>query len=98
MSRDDLAYLFHVSLDKLAFLPFAYVMDQWRWNLFTGALAEQDINTEWWRLREKLQGKEIKETTETSRGSTIGQMFRCESSCPDIGERFPPGGQVSHPS
>ena len=58
MSQDDLAYLFHVSLDKLAFLPFAYVMDQWRWNLFTGALAEQDINDEWWRLREQLQGTE----------------------------------------
>ena len=28
--KDDIAYLFHVALQKLAFLPFSYVMDSWR--------------------------------------------------------------------
>ena len=56
VSRDDLGYLFHVALDKLTFLPFAYVMDQWRWSLFTGEVPDQDINSYWWSLREQLQG------------------------------------------
>ena len=42
VSRDDLGYLFHVALDKLTFLPFAYVMDQWRWSLFTGEVPDQE--------------------------------------------------------
>ena len=28
--KEDIAYLFHVALQKLAFLPFSYVMDSWR--------------------------------------------------------------------
>ena len=41
---------------QLAFLPFAYVMDSWRWKLFTGDIAPENLNAEWWKLRENLQG------------------------------------------
>lgn len=56
VSKDDLGYLFHVALEKLAFLPFAYVMDSWRWGLFSGNITPDNLNTEWWKLRQDIQG------------------------------------------
>lgn len=47
----DLNYLLHVALDKIVFLPFGYLMDLWRWGVFKGAIAEDDYNCEWWKLR-----------------------------------------------
>ena len=41
---------------QLAFLPFAYTMDLWRWRLFTGEIDETNMNEEWWKLRRQLQG------------------------------------------
>ena len=32
---------------QLAFLPFAYVMDSWRWKLFTGEIDDSNMNEEW---------------------------------------------------
>ncbi len=39
------------ALNKLAFLPFAYVMDKWRWNVFRGIINESNYNQEWWKMR-----------------------------------------------
>ena len=35
-AQSDLSLLMRVALDKIAFLPFAYTMDQWRWDVFSG--------------------------------------------------------------
>jgi peptidyl-dipeptidase A len=52
----DLGLLLQQALDKVAFLPFGIVIDQWRWKLFSGEITAADANAEWWRLREKYQG------------------------------------------
>lgn len=44
------------ALDKVAFLPFARMMDQWRWDVFTGQITPENYNAGWWRLREQYQG------------------------------------------
>jgi peptidyl-dipeptidase A len=45
-----------LALDKVAFLPFGKVIDQWRWGVFSGAIAPADYNASWWALRRKYQG------------------------------------------
>lgn len=54
-SVDDLAhdvnYLYAMGLDKLAFLPFALVMDKWRWDVFDRSVQLEESNCHWWRLR-----------------------------------------------
>ncbi|HNP35752.1 MAG TPA: M2 family metallopeptidase [Woeseiaceae bacterium] len=44
------------ALDKLAFLPFGKLIDEWRWGVFSGAIAPADYNKSWWELRTKYQG------------------------------------------
>ena len=52
----DIGFLLQRSLDKVAFLPFGYLVDQWRWKVFSGEISSNDYNSAWWALREKYQG------------------------------------------
>lgn len=52
----DIGLLLRLALDKVAFLPFGYLVDQWRWKVFSGAIPATDYNRGWWELREKYQG------------------------------------------
>ena len=44
------------ALTKVAFLPFGKLIDQWRWDVFSGKVKPADYNKAWWALREKYQG------------------------------------------
>jgi len=55
-SNADLGFLLNRALDKVAFLPFGYLVDQWRWKVFSGEIGPNDYNRAWWELREKYQG------------------------------------------
>jgi peptidyl-dipeptidase A len=46
----------NMAVEKIAFLPFGKLIDQWRWQVFSGAIKPADYNAAWWRLREKYQG------------------------------------------
>ena len=52
----DTLLLLRQALEKLAFLPFGLLIDQWRWKVFSGEVAPADYNTAWWELRAKYQG------------------------------------------
>ena len=52
----DLALLMRQAMDKVAFLPFGLMVDQWRWNVFNGTYSPSEYNSGWWELREKYQG------------------------------------------
>ncbi|RMG45494.1 MAG: peptidase M2 family protein [Acidobacteria bacterium] len=52
----DLGYLMRLALDKVAFLPFGLMIDQWRWKVFSGETPPERYNASWWELREKYQG------------------------------------------
>ena len=44
------------ALDKIVFLPFGKLVDQWRWQVFAGQTSAAHYNADWWKLREKYQG------------------------------------------
>jgi peptidyl-dipeptidase A len=52
----DIPYLLRMALDKVAFLPFALVVDRWRWQVFAGETTPERYNDDWWALRIKFQG------------------------------------------
>uniref|UniRef100_A0A8C3B0J7 Angiotensin-converting enzyme n=1 Tax=Cyclopterus lumpus TaxID=8103 RepID=A0A8C3B0J7_CYCLU len=52
----DTNYLLKMALEKIAFLPFGYLIDQWRWGVFSGNTPPERYNAEWWYLRTKYQG------------------------------------------
>ncbi|MCH2170159.1 M2 family metallopeptidase [Myxococcota bacterium] len=55
-SDADLGLLMKMALDKVAFLAFGLLVDQWRWQVFSGAIDPADYNASWWELRERYQG------------------------------------------
>jgi len=52
----DIGLLLRSALDKVAFLPFGLLIDQWRWKVFAGDVGPDQYNDLWWQLRAKYQG------------------------------------------
>ncbi len=52
----DIGLLLKRALDKIAFLPFGLLIDQWRWEVFSGKIPPERYNQAWWELRRKYQG------------------------------------------
>ena len=52
----DIGLLLKMALDKVAFMPFGLMVDQWRWKVYSGEVTPENYNTAWWELREKYQG------------------------------------------
>jgi len=52
----DIGLLMKMALDKVAFIPFGLLVDQWRWKVYSGEITPENYNTAWWELREKYQG------------------------------------------
>jgi len=51
-----LNYQMQMALQKIAFLPFGYLMDAWRWDLFSGKASQEQMNRHWWQYRLDMQG------------------------------------------
>jgi peptidyl-dipeptidase A len=52
----DIGLLMSRALEKVAFLPFGLLIDQWRWKVFSGEVTPENYNKAWWDLRLKYQG------------------------------------------
>jgi peptidyl-dipeptidase A len=52
----DIPQLLKQALDRVAFLPFGLLIDQWRWKVFSGEVMPANYNQAWWDLRLKYQG------------------------------------------
>ena len=52
----DIGLLMSRALEKVAFLPFGLLIDQWRWKVFSGEVTPATYNQAWWDLRLKYQG------------------------------------------
>ncbi|XP_055703500.1 angiotensin-converting enzyme-like isoform X2 [Phlebotomus papatasi] len=50
--------LLNLALDKMAFLPFAYTIDKYRWGVFRGEIQPSDYNCKFWELRAQYGGIE----------------------------------------
>jgi peptidyl-dipeptidase A len=52
----DTGLLLRAALERLAFLPFGLLVDQWRWQVFSGQIKPGSYNQAWWDLKLKYQG------------------------------------------
>lgn len=50
-TETDINFLMKMALEKIAFLPFGYLIDQWRWSVFSGETPKDRYNQKWWELR-----------------------------------------------
>jgi len=55
-AKGDIGDLMKMALDKVAFLPFGLLIDEWRWKVFAGEIPAESYNKAWWELRQKYQG------------------------------------------
>lgn len=44
-----------MALQKVAFIPFAYCVDKWRWIVFGNDTVPDNYNGLWWQLRSPFQ-------------------------------------------
>ncbi len=51
-----LNFQMQMALDKIAFLPFSYLMDVWSSDVFSRKTSFDHMNKRWWELRIKYQG------------------------------------------
>ncbi|MGH9317882.1 MAG: M2 family metallopeptidase, partial [Thermoanaerobaculia bacterium] len=51
----DIGLLLNKALEKIAFLPFGLLIDQYRWKVFSGEVTPENYNAAWWELRKKYQ-------------------------------------------
>src|SRR5580765_1293411 len=52
----DIGLLMNKALEKISFLPFGLLIDQWRWKVFAGEVTPAEYNKAWWDLKLKYQG------------------------------------------
>ncbi|XP_029345454.1 angiotensin-converting enzyme [Acyrthosiphon pisum] len=79
----DINYLYKIGLQKIAFLPFGYLMDLWRWDVFKGITTEDQYNCDWWKLRCSYQGIEPP-VTRTEEDFDPGSKFHIVADVPYI--------------
>ncbi len=52
----DIGLLLRQAMDKVAFLPFAFLVDKWRWGVFDGSVTPAEYNDAWVDLKTEYQG------------------------------------------
>jgi peptidyl-dipeptidase A len=77
----DIGLLLDRALDKVAFLPFGYMVDQWRWRVFSGEIKPTDYNKGWWDLRLKYQGL-VPPVTRSEKDFDAGAKYHVASNTP----------------
>lgn len=47
----NINYMMSIALEKIVFLPFGKLMDDYRWAIFDGSIPKDRLNAEWWKRR-----------------------------------------------
>ncbi|XP_063424632.1 angiotensin-converting enzyme-like [Mytilus trossulus] len=81
--KRDLNMLMKQALFKIAFLPYGYLIDLWRFQVFDGTIPENNYNKEWWKLRLEYQGVSSP-VIRTSEDFDPGAKFHIPSNSPYI--------------
>lgn len=77
----DIGLLLEKSLDKIAFLPFALLVDRWRWGVFDGSIKPDQYTSEWVRLKQVYQGI-VPPSPRTSANFDPGAKYHIPSNTP----------------
>lgn len=80
-AEQDIGVLLEKALQKVAFLPFSYLVDQWRWKVYAGEIKPQDYDKAWWALREKYQGVKHPEPSKAG-GFDAGAKYHVAADVP----------------
>ena len=54
--EEDLGLLMGMALQRVTFMPFALIVDKWRWQVFSGEVAPGQYDASWWELVGRYQG------------------------------------------
>ncbi|MFJ1469377.1 MULTISPECIES: M2 family metallopeptidase [Massilia] len=54
--KQEIGPLLYTALQKIAFMPFAYKVDKWRWQVYGGQVKPADYDKAWWALTQQYQG------------------------------------------
>ncbi len=54
--KTNINILFNMALAKLVFMPWGYLVDKYRWDLYSGHTKPEDMNCHWVKLRIDIQG------------------------------------------
>jgi len=54
--QTNINILFDMALERIAFLPFGYLVDKFRWDVYSGKTTLENMNCHWWKLRNEIQG------------------------------------------
>ncbi|XP_038063858.1 angiotensin-converting enzyme-like isoform X2 [Patiria miniata] len=57
-NETDINFLLKTALNTIGTLPFSLALDQWRWDVFAGAISEDKWTERWWQLKHDLVGTE----------------------------------------
>jgi peptidyl-dipeptidase A len=71
----DIPQLLERALSKVAILPFAYTMDKWRWDVYSGKTKPADYDNSWWQLREQYMGMKRPVAIDGSNGFDAGAKY-----------------------
>ena len=52
----DIGLLLRQAMDKVAFMPFAYIVDKWRYGVFDGSTPPAKYNQAWVDMKQQYQG------------------------------------------
>ncbi|KAF6209874.1 hypothetical protein GE061_015627 [Apolygus lucorum] len=52
----NMAHLLHIALEKIAFLPYGYLVDKYRWDVLKGKIRPENLNEAWWAMKNQYQG------------------------------------------
>lgn len=52
---ENINALYLEALQRVAFLPFGFLLDKWRWNVFSGKVQQDEWNSHFWDLRKQYQ-------------------------------------------
>ncbi len=85
----DIGLLLHKALEKIAFLPFGLLIDQWRWKVFSGEIPPEKYNQTWWELRVKYQGIAPPVGSQRSRISTPAPSITWPPTFPTCATSWP---------
>ncbi|XP_031620875.1 angiotensin-converting enzyme-like isoform X2 [Contarinia nasturtii] len=78
----DLALLLHMALHKIPAIPFQYLMDAFRWQLFNGTVSMNDANALYWNLALNEQGIHPPDWKDRHEYFDLGAKFHISDNTP----------------
>ncbi|SHN41049.1 peptidyl-dipeptidase A [Duganella sacchari] len=78
----DIPQLLERALSKVAILPFAYSVDKWRWDVYSGKTKPADFDKSWWQLREQYMGMKRPAPGDDATGFDAGAKYHVAADVP----------------